>query len=151
MIDETLTQTETIGPIDYLVIEFPDGRITDDGLPLLLDLVQRQIIHVLDLEFVTRLDNGDVRLVGVTELPNPAGANLAIFDGASSGLLDDDDVASVGEFIEPGAVAAVVIYENSWATQLSAALARGNAQILAGGRIPVDQVALALDEAEARS
>ncbi len=77
--------------------------------------------------------------------------DLAVFEGASSGLLDDEDIAQAGGVLEPGNSAAVLVYENTWAAPLAVALRRGGAQMVASGRIPVQALLAAVDAAEAGS
>ncbi|HEU4422678.1 MAG TPA: DUF6325 family protein [Pilimelia sp.] len=140
---------DQMGPIDYLVIEFPEPRLTGEGLPLLVDLVDRRIIRILDLVFVKKLADGSVVGLDMGELGGDGEHALAIFTGASSGLLGGDDFDEAGKALEPGSAAAVIVYENLWAAPLARALRRAGGQLVAGGRIPVQAVLAALDAAEA--
>lgn len=140
---------EDLGPIDYLVVEFPDGRATGEGLPLLVDLVDRGVIRILDLVFVRKDRDGSVTVLQPSELGGEGGPDLAVFEGASSGLLGDDDLAEAGSALEPGTSAGVVVYENLWAAPLATALRRSGARLVAGGRVPVQAVLASLDAAEA--
>jgi len=142
---------EQMGPIDYLVVEFPGSRMTGEGLPLLVDLVDRGIIRILDFVFVKKELDGSVRGVAVADLDRDGELDLAVFEGASSGLLDQGDVADAGGVLEPGSSAGILVYENVWAAPFAAALRRGGAQLVAGGRIPVQALLAALDAAEARA
>src|SRR5690242_18432231 len=90
-----------LGPIDYVLIEWPGRQPTGEALPHLVDLVERGIIRVLDLAFITKDENGDVAGAEISELADQA-AELKVFEGASSGLVSDDDVAEAGEALEPG-------------------------------------------------
>jgi Family of unknown function (DUF6325) len=151
MSDQALDGIDELGPIDYLVIEFPGGRMTGEGLPLLLDLVDRRIVRVFDLVFVKKSEDGTVRAVEIGELDSDGSRGLAIFDGAGSGLLRDEDVQEAGGALEPGSAAAILVYENLWAAPLAVALRKGGAQLVAAGRIPVQALIAALDAAEASS
>ena len=142
---------EEMGPIDYLVIEFPGGRLNGEGLPLLVDLADRGTVRLLDLLFIRKLPNGSVVRIDLTALSGEDVTQLAVFDGASSGLLEQDDVAAAADVIEPGSVAAMIVYENRWAAPLATALRRGGAQLVAGGRIPVQALLASLEAAEAAS
>ena len=142
---------EQMGPIDYLVVEFPGSRMTGEGLPLLVDLVDRGIIRILDLVFVKKELDGSVRGIEIADLDHDGKLDLAVFEGASSGLLDEDDLGDAGGVLEPGSSAGILVYENVWAAPLATALRRGGAQLVAGGRIPVQAILAALDAAEARS
>jgi hypothetical protein len=142
---------EQMGPIDYLVVEFPGSRMTGEGLPLLVDLVDRGIIRILDLVFVKKELDGSVKGMAVTDLDHDGSLDLAVFEGASSGLLDQDDIADAGGVLEPGSSAGILVYENVWAAPFATALRRGGAQLVASGRIPVQALLAAIDAAEART
>ncbi|GLZ45464.1 hypothetical protein Acsp06_16490 [Actinomycetospora sp. NBRC 106375] len=133
------------GPIDYLIIEFPPGTATGEGMPLLIDLVDRGLIRILDLVFVGKGEDGSVSGLELADLDGDGALDLTVFHGASSGLLGDEDVAEAGTVIEPGTTAAVLVYENVWAAPLAGALRRSGAQLVAGGRIPVDDVVASLE------
>jgi hypothetical protein len=139
---------DELGPIDYLVIEFPGTKLNGEGLPLLVDLVDRRVVRVLDLLFVKKLMDGSMTMLTMRELLADGGRGLGIFSGASSGVIGGDDLDAVAEVLEPGSSAAVVLYENLWAAPLASALRRAGAQFVAGGRIPVDALAASLDLAE---
>jgi hypothetical protein len=138
-----------MGPIDYLVVEFPGSRMTGEGLPLLVDLVDRGIIRILDLAFVTKRPDGSVVGMNISDLDADGQMDLAVFEGASSGLLGQDDLDEAGAALEPGSSAGVLVYENVWAAPFAAALRRSGGQLVASGRIPVQAVLAALDAAEA--
>ena len=142
---------EQMGPIDYLVVEFPGSRMTGEGLPLLVDLVDRGIIRILDFVFVKKELDGSVRGIAIADLDHDGKLDLAVFEGASSGLLDEEDLDDAGGVLEPGSSACILVYENVWAAPLATALRRGGAQLVAGGRIPVQAILAALDAAEARA
>jgi hypothetical protein len=146
---EMSTDLDETGPIDYLVIEFPGDRVTGEGLPLLVDLVDRGIIRILDLVFVTRDAGGAVAAAEISDLDGDGQLDLAVFEGASSGLLGPDDLDEAASAIEPGSSAGILVYENVWAAPLASALRRGGAQLVASGRIPVQAILAALDAAEA--
>jgi hypothetical protein len=136
-----------LGPIDYLVVEWPAGKQpSGEGLPLLVDLVDRGIIRVLDIAFVRKEDDGTVVGLDLSELEGDA--VLTVFEGASSGLLGDDDYTEAGAALEPGCSAALLVYENTWAAPFATALRRSGAQLVANGRIPVNALLAALDELE---
>jgi hypothetical protein len=144
-------QLEEMGPVDYLVIEFPGGRLNGEGLPLLVGLADRGIIRILDLLFIRKLPNGSIVRIDLTGLSGDDVSELEVFDGASSGLFDQDDINATAAVIEPGSVAGMIIYENHWAAPLATALRRGGAEMVAGGRIPVQSILASLDSAERAS
>ena len=140
---------DTMGPIDYLVVEFPGNRMTGEGLPLLVDLVDRGIIRILDLVFIRKELDGSVSGVAVTDLDSDGVLDLAVFEGAASGLIGPDDVDDAGTVLEPGSSAGVLVYENLWAAPFATALRRSGAQLVASGRIPVQAILADLDALEA--
>src|SRR6266545_6424477 len=142
---------EHMGPVDYLVVEFPGSRMTGEGLPLLVDLVDRGIIRILDLVFVKKELDGSVAGLAVADFDKDGKLDLAVFEGASSGLVDQDDIDEAGGVLEPGSSAGILIYENRWAAPFARALRRGGGQLVASGRIPVQALLAALDAAEAKA
>jgi hypothetical protein len=136
---------DTMGPVDYLVVEFPGNRMTGEGLPLLVDLVDRGIIRILDLVFIRKETDGSVSVLTIAELDRGARQALAVFEGANSRLLDDDDLQEAANALEPGNSAGVLVYENVWAAPLATALRRGGAQLVASGRIPVQALLTAAE------
>jgi Family of unknown function (DUF6325) len=139
---------DVLGPIDYLAVEFPGGRVTGEGFQLLMDLVDRGIIRVLDLEFVAKSADGVVRKVALGDVEHTSDVDVTIWQGAASGLLDPSDIDNVASGIEPGSLAGVLVYENVWAAPLIAAIERSNAHIVGEGRITIDDLATALDTTE---
>lgn len=138
-----------MGPIDYLVVEFPGSRMTGKGLPMLVDLVDRGIIRIIDLVFVRKELDGSVRGMAIADLDRDGQLDLAVFEGASSGLLGQDDLDEAGGALEPGSSAGILVYENRGAAPLAREIRRGGGQLVASGRIPVQAVLAALDAAEA--
>jgi hypothetical protein len=141
---------DEMGPIDYLIVEWPDRQPTGEAAPHMIDLVERGLIRILDLAFIAKGEDGSVAALEIADLGDEVEA-FAAFEGASSGLLSDDDVAAAGEALEPGTSAALLVYENRWAAPFAAALRRTGGQLVASGRIPVQDVLAALDAAESES
>lgn len=139
-----------MGPIDYLLIEWPDRQPTGEAVPHLVELVDRGLIRILDLAFIAKGEDGSVAAIEISDLGGEVEA-YAAFEGASSGLLSDDDLEEAGGALEPGTSAALLVYENRWAAPLATALRRSGAQLVASGRIPAEDVLAALDAAESAS
>ena len=138
-----------LGPIDYLVVEWPaDRQPTGEAFPLLVDLVDRGLIRVLDLAFVHKEEDGSIAGIKIGDLDLDGNPEIAVFEGASSGLLSDDDYNEAGRALEPGCSAAILLFENTWAAPFASALRRSGAQLVANGRIPVNAIIAALDELE---
>lgn len=136
---------EVMGPISYLVVEYPGNKMTGEGLMHLVDLVDRGLVRVLDLVFATRDDDGDLRVAELRDLDLDGEIDVAIFEGASSGLLDDSDLADAANAIEPGSSAAILLFENRWARGFTQALRRSGAELVAAGYVPLDALAASLD------
>ncbi|AZG43784.1 DUF6325 family protein [Gordonia insulae] len=141
----TEEDVQEIGPIDYLVLEWPDQQPSGEAIPHLIELVDRGIIRIIDLAFVAKAEDGTVTQIAIDEL----GGEFAVLDGASADLIGDDDIAEASSVLEPGTAAGIIVYENSWAAPFATALRRNGAQVVASGRIPVDALVEALDAAEA--
>lgn len=139
-----MSELDEIGPIDYVIVEWPGRQPNGEALPHLIDLVDNGIIRILDVAFITKDEAGDVAVLEINEL----GETLAVFEGASSGLIGDEDVAEAGGALEPGTSAAVLIWENRWAAPFASALRKNGAQLVATGRIPVQEIAAALEALE---
>ena len=143
-----VAELDEMGPIDYLVVEFPADHVSGEALPLLVDLVDRQIIHILDLAFVRKEHDGSVTALNDVDLDRMELIEAALFDGAGSGMLGPDDLAEVGKALEPGCAAGVLVYENTWAAPFASALRRSGAQLVASGRIPIQDLIETLDATE---
>lgn len=138
-----------LGPIDYVVVEWPaDKQPTGEAFPHLVELVDRGLIRVLDLAFVKKGTDGTIVGLDLQDFAVDGDPQLTIFEGASSGLLGDDDREEAGNAIEPGCSAALIVYENTWAAPFATALRHSGAQLVATGRIPVNALISALDELE---
>ena len=142
-----MTQLD-VGPIDYLAVEIPGARMEGEGLAALLDLTQRGIIRILDLVVATVAEDGSFAVVALTDLDGDGVLDLAVFEGARSGLLDEDDIAQSAALVQPGNAVAVLLYENTWAGPFVTAMRNVGAEVIASGRIPADDVVAALDALE---
>ena len=139
-----------LGPVDYLIVEWPPGKEpTGEGLRHLVDLTERGLIRVIDLAFVKKEEDGTTRGLAITDLDEDGSLDLVEFEGASSGVLGDDDYEEAGQALEPGASAAILVYENRWAAPFAAAVRRSGGQLVASGRVPVQGLIAALEAAEA--
>ena len=141
---------EELGPIDVVVIGFPaDAPMTGEAVPLLVDLVDRGIIRVLDAMFVIKNDDGTYSGFDARGLDDKGVGDFTVFEGASSGLLGDEDVEAAAGAIEPGSAAVMLMYENRWAAPFVAAVRRNGGVVVANERIGVQEIIDALDAAEA--
>ncbi len=139
---------DEMGPIDYIVIEFPGNKFTGEAFPALIDLVDRGLIHIIDLLFVKKDLDGSVQALSLQDFGDEGEFDLTVFEGASTGLLGDDDIAEAASAIEAGSSAGLLVYENVWAAPFASAVRRSGGQLVASGRIPVQALLAALDALE---
>jgi len=143
---------DELGPVDIVVIAYPAGApMTGDAVPIFVDLVERGIIRVLDVLFVMQNEDGTVSGFEATDLDGDSIGDLKVFEGASTGLLGEDDVASVGEALDPGTAAVMIVYENRWAAPFAAAVRRNGGVLVANHRITAQELMDAIDAADAVS
>ncbi len=140
-------ELDQMGPIDYLVIEWPGRQPTGEAAPILVDLVDRGLIRVIDLAFLRKAEDGSVETLDISSLADESDA-LKDLLGASSELISEEDLNEAAQALDPGTSAGLLVYENRWAAPFAAALRRSGAQLVANGRIPIQSVIAALDAAE---
>ena len=133
-----------LGPIDYLLVEWPGKQPNGEALPHLVDLVDRGLIRILDFAFIKKEEDGSVIQLEIADL----GDEILVLEGASSGILSDEDTSEAAQAIENGTSAALLVYENSWAAPFASAVRRSGGQLVASGRIPVNEIIAALEESE---
>ena len=141
---------EEMGPVDYILVEWPGRQPNGEAAPHLIDLVDRGLIRIIDLAFIAKGEDGSVAALEIADLGGVV-AEFAVFEGAASGLIHDDDIGRAGEALEPGTSAALLVYENAWAAPFASAVRRSGGQLVASGRIPVEDLVAALDAAEANA
>jgi hypothetical protein len=149
-LDDAISAAEfaEMGPVDYVVLEWPKQQPAGEAIPLIVDLVDRGIIRILDFAFLAKDVDGTIATFdAATEEARAAG--LSDFEGASSGLLGEDDLEEAARVLEPGTSAAVLIYENTWAAPVAVAIRRSGGQLVANGRIPIQAILASLEAAEA--
>lgn len=139
-------EIEEMGPVDYVVVEWVDKQPTGEAIPHLVDLVERGLIRILDLALIRKDTDGTVSEIEYTDLGD---GDFAILEGVSSGLLGEDDHREAAEALRHGAFAAIIVYENRWAAPFAAAVRRSGAELVASGRIPVQDLLETLDATEA--
>jgi hypothetical protein len=141
-----MTAPDTHGPIDFVLIEFPGDRLTGETGQALRDLVDSGVIRLYDLMVVSKHQDGSVEAL---ELSDPTGVDgFSYFAGARSGLLEDEDLREAAGAMEPGTVAALIVYENTWAIPFVDAARRSGGELIASQRIPAGDVIEALENLE---
>jgi hypothetical protein len=141
-------QMQEMGPVDYVVLEWPREQPKGDVVPMILDVADRGIIRILDIAFVTKDSAGEVAGLEMDALEGEA-AKFTEFHGASTGLLDEEDLREAANALAPGTSAAVLVWENSWAAPIARALRQSGGQLVANGHIPVQAILASLEATEA--
>ncbi|TCN36681.1 hypothetical protein EV644_113150 [Kribbella orskensis] len=142
-----MPETEVHGPIDFVLLEFTGDRLTGRAAEEVVSLMERGIIHVYDVMIVGKDADGAVYAVDLAESSDRVGG-FAELDGARTGLLADDDLNEAAGAMQPGTLAALIVYENTWAIPFVAAAMESGGTLIAGGRIPAEDVMEALDAME---
>ena len=138
---------EEMGPVDYVVLEWPGRQPKGDVAPMILELVDRGIIRILDVALMVKGDDGSVAAIDLGEIGGDS-AGFSEFQGASSGLLTQDDLEEAAQALEPGTSAAVLVWENRWAAPVAVAIRKSGGQLVASGRIEIQAILAALDALE---
>ena len=142
----SLLEIDEMGPIDYVVLEWPGRQPSGEAAPLIVDLADRGVIRILDIAFMVKRDDGTVDSIELADLD---GDGFSDFEGASTGLIGKDDLDEAAAALDPGTCAAVLVWENRWAGPVAAALRRSGGQLVATGRLPIQAVIASLEAAEA--
>jgi membrane protein len=137
---------DLLGPVDWIVVEFPGSRFNGEIGPALADLVDRGIVGVLDLVMVCKDDEGSVEAHEIADLDDSEVGQLRSYEARVAMLLSENDVTAIAEAVEPGSSAAVLVWENCWATPFAAAVRHCGGQLVASGQIPIQALLAALDE-----
>jgi Family of unknown function (DUF6325) len=144
--DENMdTTVEELGPVDYLVIEFPAGEqnFTGEAADELAKLAESGIIRILDVLILVKDEDGSVEAMELDETPTVDAIRALEADIAE--ILAAEDVEFLAAAMEPGSVAGVVVWENRWAAPFAAAARRAGGQLIASGRIPIQAIAASIE------
>jgi hypothetical protein len=144
----TETSLDTLGPVDYLIVDFPDGQtqFTGEIAEELVKLVDEGTIRVLDMLILAKDDDGSVEAMELSDSADLG--DLASIEAELAELLAEDDIENLAAAMDPGSVAGVLVYENLWAAPFASATRRAGGQLIANGRIPI-QAIIASIEADA--
>lgn len=143
----TTPEIEELGPVDWVVIEFPGSRFNGEIAPALADLVERDLVRVLDLLILKKDEDGALEVFELSDLDEDEIGELLVHEAELAMLLSKEDVEAIAAAIEPGSAAAVLVWENRWAAPFGSACRRAGGQLVASGRIPT-QALLAAVEAD---
>jgi hypothetical protein len=139
---------DELGPVDYIVVEFPGSQFDGSIATVLADLVDRGIIRVLDVILIAKGDDGEIDVLEVSDFDDSALDELRRFETEIALLLSEDDVVNLAGAVDPGTTAAVLVYENTWAAPFGAAVRHRGGQLVASGRIPIQALLAAIEEDE---
>jgi hypothetical protein len=143
-------ELDEMGPIDYVVLEWPGRQPQGEVAPLIIDLVDRGIIRILDVALMAKDADGTVGAMDFGAFNGDSGGFEA-FEGAATGILGQEDLEEAASALEPGSAAAVLVWENRWAAPVAVAVRKSGGQLVASGRIPVQAILAALDALEAET
>jgi hypothetical protein len=139
---------DDLGPVDYLVVEFPGSKFNGEIAPTLVDLVERGIIRVLDLILIVKEADGSFDAIELADIDESEVGDLLRLETHIAELLSEEDVISLTAAIEPGSTAALLVYENKWAAPFASAVRHSGGQLVANGRIPIQALVAALEADE---
>lgn len=140
---------DVLGPIDIVILEFSGGKLAGETAGELLKLIDNGTIRLYDLLVIRKEEDGTFSGIDLTDVDDQHVGGLAVFAGARSGLLDDDDITEAADAMEPGTVGALIVYENRWAEPFVAAAVREGGRMIATSRIPAQDLLDALDALDA--
>jgi hypothetical protein len=145
---DDVMDVDELGPVDWMVIEFPGSKFNGEIAPALVDLVERDLIRVLDLLVLRKEADGSVEAFELSDLDVGELGALRSFEEELAMLLSEQDVEAVAAALEPGSTAAVLVWENSWAAPFGSAVRHSGGQLVAGGRIPIQALLAAIEDDE---
>lgn len=143
--EEAPESLDELGPVDWLVLEFPGSRFTGEIAPILDGLVESGTIRVLDLVLVRKEDDGSLDFFELGDVDEEEIGGLRAYETELALVLSEEDMTSVAAAIEPGSTAAVLVWENRWAAPFGSAVRRAGGQLVATGRIPVQALLAAIE------
>ena len=144
----TVHESETLdelGPVDWIVVEFPGSRFNGEIAPTLMDLVDRGIIRILDLLMIRKDEDGSFDAFEISDLDEGEIGGIRDYETQMANLLSQEDVESVSAAVEPGSTAALLVWENTWAAPFGSAVRHAGGQLVASGRIPVQAILAAIE------
>ncbi len=135
-----------VGPVDYVLIEFPGSQFNGQIAPNLIELVNSGTISLLDLVFIHKTEDGDMESLELSQVSPAEAGDLADVEVGYAGLLADEDVDAAAAVLEPGSSALLLVWENTWAAPLATAIRESGGQLVASDRIPINAIIAALEE-----
>jgi hypothetical protein len=145
--EQATESVDELGPVDWMVVEFPGSRFKGEIAPILDDLVERGTVRVLDLLLIRKDEAGALEFFELSDLDESEMGSLRAYETELSMLLSEDDVTAAAAAVEPGSTAALLVWENRWAAPFGSAVRRAGGQLVASGRIPVQALLAAAENA----
>lgn len=139
----------SIGPVEYILISFPGNEFTGEIAPALGRLIENETVRIVDLVFVSKDREGNVTVLEFDQLEELA--PFAALQGEAGGLLGDEDVAYAAAALESNSSAMLIVWEDTWATELAEAIRNSHGVVVEGSRIPHDLIEQAMAELAAAS
>ena len=138
-----------IGPVEYMVVSFPGNQFNGDIVPALEELVKNGVIRILDIAMVVKDESGDVLAFELEDFESDAGNALRRLEAEIGDLVNAEDLEAVGEVLEPNSSAAILVWEDVWATRLRDAILDSGGELLDLERVPLAVIEEALEFAQA--
>jgi hypothetical protein len=139
----------SIGPVEYVLIEFPGNQFTGEIVPALGRLIDSRTVRIVDLVFIRKDENGTSTTLEFDQLDELA--PFAALEGEAGGLVSKEDIAYAGAGLQPNSSAALIVWEDTWATELAQAIRKAKGVIVESARIPHELVEQAFSELAAAS
>ncbi|QYF75333.1 DUF1269 domain-containing protein [Cryobacterium sp. PAMC25264] len=139
---------DELGPVDWIVVEFPGSSFNGSIAPELTSLVDRGLIKILDLLILKKDAAGGLEIAELSDVEDGELGELRAFETELATLLSEEDVIAAAQAVEPGSSAALLVWENLWAAPFGAVVRKAGGQLVASGRIPVQALAAAIEADE---
>jgi hypothetical protein len=134
-----------MGPVEYLIIGFPGNRFKGEIVPAITELINNGIIRILDLVFIKKDENGNIKTIEMSELDDEEGLAFDYLEHEINDLLNKEDITLAAQKLEPNTSALMLVFENAWATRLRDAIVNANGKLLENARIPAAVVQAAFE------
>jgi hypothetical protein len=146
-----MTEAAEIGPVEYLIVAFPGNKFRGDIAPALADLVEAGTIRIIDIAFASKDENGEVAAFELSDIDPDVRHGLENLGATSAGLFNEEDLMAAAEELDPNSSAALLVWENVWATPVAQAIQDAGGVVYVYDRIPHEVVVAAREWALANT
>ncbi|MFC5175427.1 DUF6325 family protein [Nocardioides taihuensis] len=143
-------ELDELGPVDWIVVEFPGSKFNGKVAPALQALVEAGTVRVLDLLLIRKDEDGATEFFELTDLEDGELGELRAYETAVAMLLSEQDVEAIAAAVDPGSTAALLVWENLWAAPFASAVRHAGGQLVASGRIPIQALLAVIEEDQER-